>query len=135
MKLLLMVTAVVEALVGLGLFLIPAVVVSNFLNTSLDTTGGIIVARLAGAAICALALCCWQARSSERLGAGLGVVSAMLFYNVSAVVVLVYGGIRLGVQSVFVWPTIVLHSILALWCAVIVWLAKQKQLESASTES
>ena len=132
MKLLLMVTTVVEGAVGLGLFVMPAVLVPMLLGSPIDTPTGMVAARLAGAAILALAVCCWQARNSEHSGAGLGVVTAMLFYNVAAAAVLVYAGVRLGLQSPYIWPIIVLHSVMALWCAAVVWFAMRKQQASAA---
>lgn len=133
MKLLLMIMAVLEGIVGLGLFLVPVLVVSVLLNTPLDTPGGLIAARLAGAAIIALAISCWQARDAERSGAALGIVSAMLFYNIAAAALLAYGGVRLGLQSIFIWPTIVLHGALALWCGSVIWLAMRRSEAETST--
>lgn len=124
MKLLLIIMAVLEGIVGLGLLLMPVVVVSTLLDASLDTPGGLIAARLAGAAIVALAISCWQARNAEPTGPGFAIVSAMLFYNIAAAALLAYGGVRLGLQSSFIWPTIVLHSALGLWCGVLLWLAQ-----------
>jgi hypothetical protein len=132
MKLLLMVTTVLEAVVGLGLFVFPAALVPVLLGAPVDTPAGMAVSRLAGAAIIAIAICCWQARNSEHSGAGLGVVTALLFYNVAAAAVLVYAGVRLGLQSPYIWPTIVMHSAMALWCAAVVWFAMRKQQASAA---
>lgn len=133
MKMLLMVTTVFEGAVGLGLFLIPAVLVPVLLGSPIDTPTGMVAGRLAGAAILSLAVCCWQARNSEPDGAGLGVVTAMLFYNIAAAAVLVYAGVRLGLQSQFIWPTIVLHAFMGLWCAAVVWFAMRKQRSADGT--
>ena len=127
MKILLILTALFEGLVGVGLFLMPVLVVSTLLNTPLDTPGGLVAARLAGAAIIALAICCWQARDSQPTRAALGIVAALLFYNIAAAALLAYGGVRLGLQSIFIWPTIVAHSGMAIWCAALVWLAFRKE--------
>lgn len=56
----------------------------------------------------------------------MGVVTAMLFYNFAAAAVLVYSGVRLGLQSKFIWPVIVVHAVLGLWCAVLVWFSNRK---------
>ena len=77
MKILLIVTALFEGLVGVGLFLMPVLAVSTLLNTPLDTPGGLVAARLAGAAIIALAICCWQARDSQPTRAAIGIVAAI----------------------------------------------------------
>lgn len=132
MKILLVIMTVLEGIVGLGLLLIPVVVISTLLNTPLDTPGGLIAARLAGAAIVALAISCWQTRGAECAGAALGIFYAMLFYNIAAAALLAYGGVRLGLQSAFMWPTIVLHSALALWCGAIMWLAIRRTKDDST---
>ena len=120
MKMLLIVTAIIEGLTGLGLLVIPGIVVPLTLGSAIDSPSGIVGTRLAGAAILSLAACCWQTRNSERSGPGLGVVAAMIFYNIAAAAVLVYAGVRLGLQSPYIWPIIVIHGVMALWCAAVV---------------
>lgn len=117
--------AILEGLVGLALFILPAVTVSNLLNTPLDTPGGLVGTRLAGAAIIGLAIACWQSRNLEK-SAAKAIVSAMFFYNIAAALVLAYSGIRLGLQSVFIWPIMVVHGALAIGCGVSIWLAMRK---------
>jgi hypothetical protein len=82
--------------------------------------------RLAGAAIIAIAICCWKARRFEIPQAAIAVVTAMLFYNLAASAVLVYAGVRLGLQSPLIWPAIVVHVVLGLWCGVLVWFSMRK---------
>jgi hypothetical protein len=126
-KILLTVTAIFEGIFGIGLLITPVLVVSTVLNTPLETAGGLAASRLAGAAIVTIAISCWKARSFEIPQAAIGVVTAMLFYNFAAAAVLVYAGVRLGLQSKFIWPAIVAHAALGLWCAVLVWLSNGKQ--------
>jgi small basic protein len=121
MKILLAISAIFEGIVGIGLLIIPVLVVSNFLNTPLETPGGLFAARLCGAAIITLAICCWKARGVEIATDAMGVVTAMLFYNFAAAAVLVYAGVRLGLQSPLIWPAIVAHAVLGFWCAALVW--------------
>lgn len=125
-KILLTVTTILEGIVGIGLLVSPVLVASVLLNTPLDTAGGLFAARLGGAAIITVAICCWKARSFEIPKAAIGVVTAMLFYNFAAAAVLVYAGVRLGLQSKFIWPVIVVHVVLGLWCAVLVWFSNRK---------
>ena len=54
MKLLLIIAAVIEAVTGLALLLIPTVAVSALLGAPLDTATGLVAARIAGAALVAM---------------------------------------------------------------------------------
>ena len=129
MKLLLIISAVFEALVGISLLVLPAITTSALLGVALDTPAGFVAARIAGAALVALALACWNARDGERAGPALGVVTAMLFYNFAAAAVLVWAGIRLELRSPMLWPTIVLHLALGVWCLISVKFAKKQNTE------
>lgn len=116
MKKLLIVSALLEAATGLALMVAPAPPVMLLAGAALDTTGGLIVARVAGAALLALGLGCWLARNDARSPAARGLVAAMLLYNVAAVSVLVYAGLGLKLSAVGLWPAVVLHLTLAIWC-------------------
>jgi len=126
MKFLLIIAAVIEALAGLALLLIPTVAVSALLGVPLDTPTGLAAGRIAGAALVALAIACWQARNGERGNSATGVVEAMSFYNFAAAMVLVYAGIRLDLRSVLLWPAIVLHLGLGAWCVLQLRLTRRK---------
>ena len=126
MKLLLSITAIVEAAAGLTLLLIPTVAASALLGVPLDTPDGLVTARIAGAALIALAAACWQTRNGERGSPSSGVVEAMLLYNFAATVVLVYAGTRLELRSRLLWPAIVLHLCLGVWCVVNLWFTRRK---------
>src|SRR6476620_5737632 len=126
MKLLLIIAGVIEAVAGVALLLIPAVAVSALLGTPLDTPTGLVAGRIAGAALVALAIACWQARNGERGSPATGVVEAMLFYNFAAAMVLVYAGIRLDLRSALLWPAIVSHLGLCVWCVSSLWFTRRK---------
>ena len=126
MKLLLMISALLEATIGVVLFLVPSVAVSQLLGVPLDTPGGLVAGRVAGAALIGLAIACWQARNGERGSPVSGVVKAMLFYNFAAALVLVYAGIRLELSSALLWPAIVLHLCLGAWCVLNLRLTRRK---------
>ena len=126
MKLLLSITAIVEAVAGLTLLLIPTVAASALLGVPLDTPDGLVTARIAGAALVALAVACWQARNGERGSPATGVVQAMLFYNFVAAMVLVYAGIRLDLRSALLWPAIVLHLGIGTACLANLWFTRRK---------
>ena len=126
MKLLLIMVALVEAPAGLTLLLMPGVATTVLLGTPLDTPTGLVAARIAGAALVALAIACWQARNGERGRPAIGVVQAMLFYNFATTMVLVYAGIRLDLRSALLWPTILLHLGFGEWCLSHLWFTRRK---------
>jgi hypothetical protein len=128
MKLLLIIAAVIEAIAGVALLLLPTVAVSALLGVPLDTATGLVAGRIAGAALVALAIACWQARNGERGSAATGVTQAMSFYNFAAAMVLVYAGTRLDLRSALLWPAIVLHLGLGAWCVLQLWFTRRKNI-------
>jgi riboflavin transporter FmnP len=133
MKPVLIIAAAIEAVTGLSLLLIPTVTVSMLVGGPLDTPTGLVAARIAGAALVALAIACWQARNGDRASPATGVIEAMSFYNFAAAMVLVYAGIRLQLRSTLLWPAIVLHLGLGAWCVLTLWLTRRKTSKSELT--
>jgi len=133
MKLLLIIAAVMEAGAGLALLLIPTVAVSALLGIPLDTPTGLVAGRIAGAALVGLAIACWQARNGQRGSPMTGVVEAMSFYNFAAAMVLGYAAIRLDLRSALLWPAIVLHLCLGVWCVSNLWFSRRKLSRSEMT--
>jgi hypothetical protein len=116
MRTLLIVTALLEAATGFALAASPSRVVSLLIGSPLDTRPGSLVGRLTGTALLTLGLVCWLARHDQQSRVAAGPVAAMLFYNVAAATLLVYARLGLGLSGIGLWPAVVLHAAMALWC-------------------
>jgi len=116
MKILLAVTAAIEAGAGLAWMCCPSATVTLLLGSPLDTPAAVTLGRVAGAALLALGVACWLARGDESSRAARGLVAAMLLYNSAAAVVLTSAGTCLGLRGVALWPAVVLHAGMAVWC-------------------
>jgi len=116
MRTLLIVTALFEAATGVALVASPSFVVSFLIGSPLDSLPGSVVARLAGVALLTLGVVCWLARNDQMNRVMVGPVSAMLLYNIAAATLLIYARLGLRLSGVGLWPAVVLHAILALWC-------------------
>jgi len=117
MKSLLTVSAALETMAGLGLMVSPSAAAVLF-GASLDTAFGSVVARIAGAALLALAVSCWVARSDDRSRAARGVAGGMLAYNAAVAALLVDARFRTGLAGVALWPGVAIHTAMTVWCVV-----------------
>jgi hypothetical protein len=116
MKKLQTVMAVIELGAGVALLCCPSAAVALLLGSGLDAPAAVALGRVAGAALLALGVACWLARGDRESGAARGVVTAMMVYNLGAVVILGTAGIRLRPVGVALWPAVVLHAAMAGWC-------------------
>jgi hypothetical protein len=110
---LLVATAVVEAGAGLGLLLLPAVVLNLLIGVSQPAPEAVFVGRVAGAALLALGVASWLGRSGPAPG---GLIAGLLVYNASVASLLVYAGLGLDLAGIALWPAVVLHVAMAGWC-------------------
>jgi hypothetical protein len=120
-KALLSVSAAAETATGLALLALPSLVASLLLGASLDTPAGLVVARVTGAALLALGVACWLARHDEQGRAAKGLTAALLLYNIAVAAVLAHAGTGVKLFGVGLWPTVVLHVVLAAWCTAFLW--------------
>jgi hypothetical protein len=109
-------TSVIEAGAGLALLVSPALTASILIGAPFDTPADSVVGRVAGAALLAWGLGCWVARNDDRPGAGKGIIAGMLLYNAVTVLVLAEAGIVLHLSGIGLWPAVVLHAGMAVWC-------------------
>jgi hypothetical protein len=122
MKNLYSVTAVIELGAGLALLCFPSATVELLVGAPLEGVPALTVARVGGAGLLALGVACWLARGDTESGAARGLIVAMLVYNVAAVVVLAFAGIGFGLYGVALWPAVVLHAVMTVWCMT--WLRR-----------
>ena len=115
MKLLLTLTAVFEALTGIGLIVFPSMVISLLIGTVPDGAVVVTLARIAGAALISLAIACWLLRNYVT---AMGMVKAMLFYNLAAAASLLYASIGDKLSGAGLWPAVLLHAGFAVWCFI-----------------
>ena len=108
------VAAGLEGLTGLAMLVAPAIVM-RLLAGDDGSAVAIGVARLGGAGLLALATAAWPnaggTTQSHRSLHGL------LTYNVLALVLLLYLGIRGGWAGILLWPAVVVHGVLTLLLA------------------
>jgi hypothetical protein len=117
----LIVTAIGEGGTGLLLLLLPSVPVALLLGTDHVAPEVSVCARVAGAALLALGVACWLGRSDNPSSAQLGLLVAMLIYDGAAAGILAYTGLYLGLVGLALWPAVILHAALAVWCVACLW--------------
>ena len=116
MKTLQTVTAVIELGAGLALLCCPSTTVALLIGSPLDTPTALTVARVGGAGLLSLGVACWLARGDSQSRAARGLVTAMLLYDIAAVAILGFAGIGFGLHGVALWPAVVLHAVMTVWC-------------------
>jgi hypothetical protein len=118
-KNLLILTAVLEAGTGFALLAVPSMVASLLFATSLDSPAGLAVARVAGVPLLALGVACWLARHDGQSRAAKGLVGAMVLYNAAIAAVLVYAFIGGELSGIGLWPVVVVHALMTIWCVML----------------
>lgn len=116
MKKLLASTAIIEFLTGLVLVALPSKLASLLLGSPLDSPVALTVARIAGVALIALGIICWIARNDNQGNAVKGLITALIVYNIGVAIVLVYAGTGLGLFGIGLWPVVLVHFAMAVWC-------------------
>lgn len=118
MKALQTLTALIEGATGVALLVAPSLVVKLLLGSPLDSAPAVVLGRVAGAALLALGIACWLARDNIQSRAARGLGTAMLFYNLAAIVLFIYAACYLKLQGVALWPAVILHAGMAAWCVL-----------------
>jgi hypothetical protein len=113
---LLIVTAFAEVGVGVLLLLVPAVPLAFILGIGESGAETLLIARLAGVALLSIGVASWLGRVSQPSAAEFGVLIGILIYDVGAALLLAYAGAGLRFVGPGLWPAVVFHAALAVWC-------------------
>jgi hypothetical protein len=113
MKLLLTATALLESITGFGLVIIPSLLVSLLLGTSLTDSSAILICRLTGGALITIAVACWFLRRDAQSSV---MVKIMLGYNIFCTILLVYAALGKKIYGPGLWPVVLLHLAMFIWC-------------------
>jgi phosphotransferase system glucose/maltose/N-acetylglucosamine-specific IIC component len=111
-----LVTAVVEIGTGLFMVILPGVPLSLLLGISSSAPETIIIARVAGAALFAIGVASAMARHDRGSPALRGVLAGILIYDAAAAALLAYAGAGMQMAGPALWPAVMLHAVLAVWC-------------------
>jgi len=115
-KSLLIITAVFEALTGIALLASPSRAGLSLTRSPLDSAAGVIIARVAGAALLAIGVACWLARDHGGSAGGQALIWGLLTYNVAAAAVLGLAGFTWAANGPAIWPGTAAHFGLAVFC-------------------
>jgi len=107
-----------EAATGLVLAVAPSFLVELLLGAAPGTAAATTVSRVAGVAILALGVACWLARDDSTGQAAKGLTAVMLLYNAAVVAILVLAWVSHGLSGVALWPVVLIHTALAVWCVI-----------------
>jgi hypothetical protein len=115
MKRFLTLTAIIEAATGLGLIVVPAMVVRLLLGAEISGAS-VPLGRVAGVALLALGVACWFASYEVQNRAARGLASAMMLYNVGVILILGAAGLQSRPVGIALWPAVILHIAMSVWC-------------------
>ena len=134
LRTLLRVTAALEAGTSVASLLVPRLLMALLFGPASDTPLGLVLARFIGATLLSLGMACWWAANDPESRAAEGVVKAMLLYDVAAVLLLGYAGTS-GLTGIVLWPAVVVHSAMAVWCIVGPPTCKQQALAAEAARA
>jgi hypothetical protein len=111
-------TAVIEIGAGLALLSSPWMAVELLLGAPLRAPNTLTLARVVGVALLTLGVAFLLARGDTRSPAARGLIAAMIVYNLGVAVILVTAGIHSQSVGLALWPAVVLHATMGIWCFV-----------------
>ncbi len=117
-KHLFLITAILEAGAGAAFLAFPSTTLVLLLGVPLETTASLTLGRLAGVALLSLGIANWQAQNDAQSRAARGIITAMLIYNLGAMIILATAAIGSYLIGLLLWPGVILHSVMAIWCTI-----------------
>jgi hypothetical protein len=118
MKRLLIVTAVIETGAGLAILIVPSETVRLLLGSSVDLPAVATIGRLVGAVLLALGVPDGLGSRRENSGVARGLAFVMTLYNFGVAAGLAFAGFRWPPGGIILWPVIVLHAAMGVWCVL-----------------
>ena len=115
-RLLLIVTALVEAPTGLCLLFFPELLFALLFGSRQPAPETLWVGRVAGAALLAIGVASGLGRCDTRSRAHLGLLTGILIYNAVAAAVLAASASTWKPVGIALWPAVLLHTALGVWC-------------------
>jgi hypothetical protein len=114
-------TAVLELGTGAALFLVPGTVIQLLLGAaeSSAAAAAMLVARAVGLGLIALGMAAWLRRDDGAVARS-DLLSGMLVYNVAIGIALAVAGTLRRQSGVLLWPVVVLHGAMAIWCVLFI---------------
>jgi hypothetical protein len=113
---LLIVTAFGEGGTGLLALVSPSVLLALLLGIDHTSPEASFFGRIAGAALLGIGVASWLGRSHKDSAAQFALLSGLLTYDMVAAVILAYTGLFENLTGIALWPAVVLHAALAIWC-------------------
>jgi len=112
-----MATTLLEVGAGLCMVVFPTLTIWLLLGVREPSPEALIVGRVGGAGLVAIGVACWLARDDRSSQSQHGLLWGILIYNIGTCAVLVFAGLMLRMDGVSLWPVVVLHAIMTIWCA------------------
>lgn len=116
MRKLLTVTAILECATGASLLMTPSPTAQLLLGAEAGSPIGVLLARVAAAALLSIGVTCWLDRNRSGGGA-MGLVTGLAAYNAMGAALLAGGALADGMNGVALWPACGVHLALLIWCA------------------
>jgi hypothetical protein len=115
--------AVTEGATGLGLLVVPTVLLTLLLGPTLVAPEEAVIARIFGAALLAIAAASWGARNDNRRQGPLELLVGITLYNCLATAIFAYSALVLKMIGILLWPALLCHAATSMWSLLATWRA------------